>query len=388
MKKLLQSLFVLMLFVSTAMAQNRTVTGTVTSKEDGLPLPGVSVKVKEAPGIGMQTNPQGKFSLNVPSDAKTLVFTYLGHITKEVVITGNVINVILEGDSKVLSEVVIEGAYGTKSTNRTSSVNAQAVSGDDLNTVRGTNVNNALAGKVSGIQVRSQSAAAIGRNTEVRLRGAGGFGSGSGALYVVDGTILPNADDLNLDDVENVSVLQGPAAAALFGTQAANGAIVISTKKGKKSAGSGITVNLGATFENVYVLPEYQNTYAGGSSQNMYKYTWNANQPAEWKALDGKFYHGYNDDASWGPKIEGQEYIPWYAWYPGTDYSYKTTTLTAQPNNIRDFFNTGVALNNTVSFSDGGDNYNIKVTYGNQYTQGLIPNSSLELNLEYIGGGR
>jgi TonB-linked SusC/RagA family outer membrane protein len=385
MKKLVLSLFILFTAYAVTFAQERTVSGTVTSSEDGLPIPGVSVKVKEVPSSGVTTGADGKFSIKVPASGRTLVISSIAFVTKEVAITGSLANVALAPDSKVLNEVVVTGAYGTRQIARSQTTNTQTLSGDKLNTVRSTNVNNALAGKVAGIQVRSQSAAALGRNTTVRLRGAGGFSTGAGALYVVDGTILPNADDVNLDDIEDISVLQGPAAAALLGAQASAGAILITTKKGRPTSGSGITVNIGTTFENAYVLPNYQNSYAGGNSSNLTKYTWSATDPVEWKALDGKYYHNYSDDASWGPRMEGQEYIPWYAWYGGTQYSYKTASLVAQPDNAKDYYETGLVLNNSISYGNGGEmtngrKYNFKMTYGNQYTNGISPNTSLKKN--------
>ncbi|MFI5451716.1 SusC/RagA family TonB-linked outer membrane protein [Pedobacter sp. UC225_61] len=380
MKKLVLSLFILCTLSVAAFAQERTVTGTVTSSEDGLPIPGASVKVKEVPSAGTMTSADGKYSLRVPANGKTLIISYIGFTPKEVAISGGNVNVSLATDPKVLNEVVIEGAYGTKQTARSTSANTQSVSGDKLNTVRSNNINNALAGKVAGIQVRSQSTAALGRNTDVRLRGAGGFGTGNGALYVVDGTILPNADDLNLDDIEDISVLQGPAASALLGSQAAAGAILITTKKGRKGSGSGITVNLGATFEDPYILPNYQNSYAGGAAADLAKYTWKSTDPIEWKALDGKYYHDYSDDASWGPRMVGQEYIPWYAWYGGTKYSYKTASLTPQPDNAKDYYQTGVVLNNTITYGTNGENYNFKMSYGNQYTSGITTGTNLQKN--------
>lgn len=113
----------------------------------------------------------------------------------------------------------------------------------------------------------------------------------------------------------------------------------------------------------------------------MIKYTWKAGDPEEWKALDGKYYHDYSDDASWGPRMVGQEYIPWYAWYGGTKYSYKTAKLTPQPNNSRDFFNTGVTYNNSVSFDKVTDMSSIRVALNNVTVDGLIPNSSLKKNV-------
>jgi TonB-linked SusC/RagA family outer membrane protein len=373
-----------MLFVTQVFAQNRTITGTVTAKEDGLPIPGATVKIKGS-NTGTQTNAAGKFTLSVP-DGATIVISFIGTASQTIVVgQQTTINVALAQSQGQLNEVVVS-AYGIKQSARSTANAAQVVTSTELNTVREPNINNALAGKVAGLQVRSQSAAALGRSTEVRLRGASGLGTGSGAIYVVDGTILPNSDDINLDDVENVTVLQGAAAAALFGAQGANGAIVITTKKAKKTSGLGIDLNLGATFDNVYILPRYQNTYGGGNDPNLEQYIWKAGDPVAWKALSGKYYPDYSDDSSWGPKMVGQEYIPWYAWYPGSQYSYKTALFTPQPNNARDYFNTGITLNNTIAFNKAGDDYNFRMGYGNEYIRGLIPDQDLKkntLNLNY-----
>ncbi|MFD0795210.1 SusC/RagA family TonB-linked outer membrane protein [Mucilaginibacter litoreus] len=380
-KLLLVSLCFLSLFVTQVYAQNRTITGTVTSKDDGLPLPGVSVTV---PGttIGTQTSSTGKYSLAVPATAKSLSFSFVGYERQEVAIGGNVVNAIMGLSASQLSEVVVTGAFNTKQTSRSASYAAQVVKSEALNTVRQPNVNNALAGKVAGVQVRSQSAGALGRSTDVRLRGGTGFGLSQGALYVVDGTILPNSSDINPDDIDNISVLQGPAASAQFGSAGAYGAIVITTKRGRKTKGAGIELNLGANFDNVYILPNYQNSYAGGAAADLMQYHYREGvDPVEWKALDGKYYPDYTDDSSWGPKMVGQEYIPWYAWAPGTKYSFKTANLTAQPDNARDFFRTGVSLNNSVAFTKSADDYNLRMSYNNQYTSGIIPYTDVRKNV-------
>jgi TonB-linked SusC/RagA family outer membrane protein len=373
-----------MLCVTQVFAQNRTITGTVTAKEDGLPIPGATVKIKGS-NEGTQTNAAGKFTLSVPSGA-SIVVSFVGTAPQTIAVgSKTTINVVLAQSQAQLNEVVVS-AYNIKQSARSNSSAAQIVTGNELNTVREPNINNALAGKVAGMQVRSQSAAALGRNTEVRLRGASGLGTGNGAIYVVDGTILPNSDDVNLDDIENITVLKGAAAAALFGSQGAYGAIVITTKKAKKNAGLGIDLNLGATFDNVYILPRYQNTYGGGNDPNLEQYIWKAGDPVAWQALSGKYYPDYSDDSSWGPKMVGQEYIPWYAWYPGSKYSYKTASFTPQPNNAKDYFNTGVTLNNTIALSKAGDDYNFRLGYGNEYIKGLIPDQDLRrntLNLNY-----
>ncbi|GGH09558.1 SusC/RagA family TonB-linked outer membrane protein [Mucilaginibacter phyllosphaerae] len=342
-------------------------------------MPGVSVTVSGTT-IGVQTNVSGKFSLSVPASATKLSFSFIGFARQDVAINGAVVNASLASSASQLSEVVVTGVFGIKQNSRTTSGSAQVVGATQLNTVRQTNINNALAGKVAGLQVRSQSAAALGRNTEVRLRGASGFGSGNGAIYVVDGTILTNADDFNNDDVEDVTVLQGPASSAQFGPQGANGAIVITTKKAKKNGGIGIDLNLGSQFDKAYILPNYQNTYGGGGSADFIQYNWKAGDPTEWQALSGKYYPDYTDDASWGPKMVGQEYIPWYAWYAGTKYSNKTASWTPNPDNARDYYQTGITLNNSVAFNKAGDDYSVKLSYGNQYSRGLIPTSYLLKN--------
>ncbi|MDB5061950.1 MAG: SusC/RagA family TonB-linked outer membrane protein [Mucilaginibacter sp.] len=379
-KLLLTSWCCIMLSINVIYAQNKSVTGKVIAKDDGLPLPGVSVGV---PGttIGTQTSGSGQFTLSVPASAKTLVFSFIGYAAQTVEIGSGPINVALITTSNKLSEVVITGAYGTRQTSRSASYAAQVVKSEQLNTIRQPDVNNALAGKVAGVQVRSQSAAALGRSTNIRLRGATGFGSGNNPLYVVDGTILPNAQDLNNDDVENITVLQGPAASAQFGAQGAYGAIVITTKKGKKIKGIGVELNIGANFDKAYILPNYQNTYAGGASADLMQYHYKAGDPVEWKALDGKFYPDYTDDSSWGPKMVGQEYIPWYAWAPGTQYTGKTANLNPQPNNTKSYFQTGVSLNNSFALTKAGDDYNIRMAYDNQNTTGIMPNTSLNKNV-------
>ncbi|QEC75968.1 SusC/RagA family TonB-linked outer membrane protein [Mucilaginibacter ginsenosidivorax] len=379
-KLLLTALCLVVLFANAVLAQNKTITGTVISKDDGLPLPGVSVRVSGTT-IGTQTGANGQFTLSVPGTAKSLVFSFTGFTSQTVEIGSSPIKVMLAINTNSLSEVIVTGAYGTRQTSRSASYAAQVVKSEALNTIREPNLNDALAGKVAGIQVRSQSAAALGRNTNIRLRGATGFGSGNNPLYVVDGTILPNSDDLSNDDIDNITVLQGPAASAQFGSQGAYGAIVITTKKGKKTSGLGVEINLGANFDKAYILPNYQNTYGGGASADFMQYTYKEGDPEGWKALNGKYYPDYTDDSSWGPKMVGQEYIPWYAWAAGTKYSFKTASWTAQPNNAKDYFQTGIALNNSFAFTKAADNYNIRMSYNNQNTRGILPSSNLNKNV-------
>jgi TonB-linked SusC/RagA family outer membrane protein len=376
MRRFLSLFTMLMLCGVLAFAQSRVVTGKVVDI-DGNPVSFASVKIKGT-NTGVSADANGAYTLKVNPGA-ILVITGASFKETEVPVgTQSVLSTVMEKSGSDLKEVVVTSAFGIKRTARSTSSNVQNLTGDQVNTIRQTNVNNALAGKVAGAQVRSQSVAKLGAETTVRLRGENGLGVGGGALYVVDGTIMPSGADINPDDIEDYSVLQGPAAAALFGPDGANGAVVMTLKKAKKGAkGIGLELNMGVQFDNVYIVPDYQNSYAGGANGDLAMYQWKPGQPAAWKALDGKYYHDYSDDASWGPRMAGQEHIPWYAWYPGHEYSFKTTKRTPQPTNVRDFWETGVTRTTNVAFSKATDALNMRVSYTNLDIKGITPTEYL-----------
>lgn len=217
MRKILMLLVVLILGICTARAQDRTVTGRVTDSS-GNPVPFASVKVQGSKA-GVIADNTGSFSIKVKSGG-VLEVSSAGYSTQTITIgTQNTYTTVLTaGSQSTLAEVIVTGAYNIKRTSRSTSYNAQVVGSEQLNTIRQTNLNNALAGKVAGIQVSGQSSAKLGSTGSVRLRGASGIGTGENVLYVVDGTILPNSSDINMDDIDNVTVLQGPAASAQFGS--------------------------------------------------------------------------------------------------------------------------------------------------------------------------
>ncbi|MDB5232395.1 MAG: SusC/RagA family TonB-linked outer membrane protein [Chitinophagaceae bacterium] len=367
----------LMLCAALAFSQTRVVTGKVTS-EAGTPVPFASITLKGT-NTGTAANQDGNFRISAKS-GDVLVISSQGYGRKEVSVgTGSVVNVSLTSQVADLTEVVVSAGYNTRRTQRSTVSNAQVVTNEQLTTIRQTNLNSALAGKVAGIQVRGQSTAALGRDANIRLRGEAALG-GSSLLYVVDGTVT-NSVDINPDDIEDLTVLNGPSGAAIYGPQAASGVMVITTRRAKKGQkGLGIEVNSGMQWDKLYILPNYQNVYAGGGVGNLIQFTWKAGMPDEWKTLDGKFYHDYTDDASWGPRMVGQEYIPWYSWYPGTKYTGTTTKLLPQPDNGRDFYNTGVTANNNISVGAAGEHYNTRFSYTNVDVKGLIPNSWLKKN--------
>ncbi|RMG31685.1 MAG: SusC/RagA family TonB-linked outer membrane protein, partial [Bacteroidetes bacterium] len=336
--------------------------------------------------VGAYTDENGKFSLEAPEDATALVFSFVGRETKEVPITGEVVNVSLSEQAYVLDEVIVT-ALNINREKRSLGYAAQEVSGDKASVVRDQNLVSALAGKVAGVQVSSATGAGLGGSANIRIRGANSLTGGS-PLFVVDGTPISNANfsdsyrgndygniaqDINMDDVESITVLKGPAATALYGNRAASGVILVTTKKGTRRQGIGVDFNSSVSFDNVYIMPDYQNEYAGGYTQ-------------EWETaidpVDGREYKvlRFSADESWGPKIDGTLYRPWWTWYPGTPDYGKEVPLTAHPDNVRNFYETGVTFNNNVSFAGGNENTSFRLSYTNVDQTGVFPNSSLKRN--------
>lgn len=247
MKKLLQSLFILLFIASSAIAQDRTISGTVTGKEDGLPLPGVSVRIKGATG-GTTTGADGRFSLRVTSSASTLEISSVGYVTQSISITGkNSVNVSLVSDAQSLTDVVVIG-YGTASKKDVIGSIAK-VSGESLQNIPAPSFDRALAGKATGVQVITPSGL-LGQAPQVRIRGINSITSGASPLYVVDGIPVISGDvggftsvnalaDINSNDIESIEVLKDGAATAIYGSRAANGVVLITTKRGK----SGVQFN-------------------------------------------------------------------------------------------------------------------------------------------------
>ena len=254
MKKLLQSLFILLFVASSAMAQNRTIAGTVTSKEDGLPVPGVSVKVKGT-NIGVSTGANGKFSLSVPSNVKTLEISSIGFESQTVNLgTSNVINVSLAQDSKTLSEVMVV-AYGTQK--KEAIVGSVATIGtEDIEKRTVTNATQLLAGSTPGITTTAgngQPGAGVG----IRLRGFGSFAASSSPLIILDGAQYDGSiGDINVNDIDNLSILKDASSSALYGSRAANGVILITTKKGKSMGGGQLSASVNQGFSK-RGTPEY-----------------------------------------------------------------------------------------------------------------------------------
>ncbi|MFC4211878.1 SusC/RagA family TonB-linked outer membrane protein [Pedobacter lithocola] len=268
MKKLLQSLFILMFIAFGAKAQERTVTGTVTSQEDGLPVPGATVRVKEIPNLGAQTTANGKFSLSVPSNGKTLIITFLGYGSKEFKIpANNVVNAALASDVTSLNEVVVT-AGGVAIKRREQGNQSTTVKAEELTQGKAFNVASALTGKVAGLQVNAVSSG-VNPNIRLVLRGNRSLLGNNQALVVLDNVIVPTdvLGNLNPEDIENIEVLNGAGAAALYGSDASNGALIIQTKKGKRGS-STINVSHTTNIEQVSFLPKLQERFGSGTGND------------------------------------------------------------------------------------------------------------------------
>lgn len=232
-KKIFSVMLTLVLGMSMAFAQTRTVTGTVTSAEDGQPVIGASVFVKGATNVGVVTDLDGKFVLNgVPTSATTLVVSSIGMISKEVPVAA-VVNVVLDADSEVLEEAVVTIAYGAAKKSTLTGAISQ-VNSESIQTRPASNVATVLEGSVSGVQVNS-TYGAPGDDPSIRIRGFGTINGDASPLYVLDGVPFSgNVSDLNPADIESITVLKDAASAALYGNRASNGVILITSKKGSQ----------------------------------------------------------------------------------------------------------------------------------------------------------
>lgn len=343
--------FMLFCFETISFAQNRIVTGIVTS-EQGQPMSGVSVKNLRTMS-GAATNAEGLFSIRAESD-DVLEFSFVGYESQSVKVSSEErINILLKPGALTLSNVVVT-ALGIQRQARTLTYSTQKVNGEQLNEVRSANIANSLNGKIAGMVVTSNPYGP-GSAAKILLRGNRSIGADNGALIVVDGVIVDNntrgsnsdgISGINPDDVESVNVLKGSAASALYGTTGANGVVIITTKSGKSGKLS-VNINSGITNESPLLSPRLQNEYAQGNG--------------------GIF--GANSPNSWGPKITGQQV---------TDWTGKQTTLAAQPDNIKGFFKNVLSVNNAIAVSGGTDITQTYFSYANLYNEGIVPLNKLK----------
>ncbi|MBC6999181.1 SusC/RagA family TonB-linked outer membrane protein [Cytophaga sp. FL35] len=346
--------FVLFLGSLPAIAQSKTVSGTVTATSDGFPLPGVNVLV-QGTTTGTQTDFDGNYTIEA-SEGDILVFSYLGMKSKNVTVGANSsIDISMEEDASQLDEVVVT-ALGITKQKKSLSYATQDVSTEELTQARSTNVLDGLSGKVAGISI-TRGSSGVGSSSRVLLRGNRSITGNSAPIYVVDGAIL-NGDISNIspDDIEDISVLKGANAAALYGSRAANGAIIVTTKSGK-GLDEGVTASLNftTTVEDAILLTDYQNEYGQGS---------------------GGVYSP-NATTSWGPRFDGSQVAHWSN-DPNYSLNGQTYAYEAQPNNVKDFFRTGTTLNTNMSINVSKENSNTFISYTYTDASGIIKSNDLE----------
>ncbi|OKS85757.1 SusC/RagA family TonB-linked outer membrane protein [Mucilaginibacter polytrichastri] len=376
MKRLLTTLLVFCVY-SNIYAQNKTVTGTVISKDDNQPLPGVSVKVEGSRTIGTQTGVDGKFKLAVPANA-VLVFTFIGYTEQKLPVADQSnIKVMLESESKALNEVVVT-SFGIQRDRKSLGYGVSQLKAEDIRKAPVADITNALAGKVAGVQV-SGTGGGFG-SSNVTIRGFSSISGSNQPLYVVDGVPIDNGggsnsvnqgiasssrvSDINPEDIESMSILKGAAATVLYGSRAASGAILITTKKGKKGTKSQVTFVSNTAIGTVNRFPDYQNEYAQGD-KGIYG---TAAAPNSWVART----------TSWGPRIAGQTV---------KNILGQDVTLQAYPDNVKDILQHDLQLDNTLTMSGASDVYNYRVSYGNNYERGLVPGNVLKKNTFSLNAG-
>ncbi len=374
MKKL-SLVFALIFFSASLALAQRTISGVVAD-EQGEPLYGASVLVTGTT-VGTTTDFDGKYSINVPTSATSIEISYTGFTTQEVPIgASNVIDVTLAEGIQITDIVVT--ALGVSKDEKAIGYAVQQVSGDELTAARESNIVNSLNGKIAGVQI-TNSSGAVGASSRIVLRGASSIVGNNEPLFVVDGIPIDNTSygssdasggfdapsgiaDINPDDIESMSVLKGPSAAALYGIRAANGVILITTKKGSNNKGLGISFNANVSYETPLRLPSFQNSYGGGGNQNNYQW------------VDGSTGSGGVDE-SWGPALDaGLNFVQFDSYKNGG----KPSPWVSHPNNIRDFYDIGVTQNYGLSFSGGTENVSYRLSMGNQKQKGMVPNTSIE----------
>ena len=381
--KQLNVVLVFMLLLVTAIpaiSQKRTVTGKI-SDANGKPLPFVNVTIKGSSG-GTTSNSDGVYSIAVSQGSNTLVFSFVGYKLNEINVSNRTtVDVTMQEDAGELGGVVVT-ALGIERKSKALQYSITQVSGENLTQAREINVGNALEGRVAGVNV-SKTASGPGGSTRVVIRGAKTLGSTlNQPLYVVDGVPIDNSNQgqagiwggadqgdalnsINPDDIASISVLKGASAAALYGSRAANGVILITTKKGTGRKGLGIEFNSNYVVETVQNLTDFQHTNGNGGLVG----TTLENQVAKKAESIDEHWNNWWTGNGWGPRLDGSDVVQ----FDGVTrpYSYKG-------DNWDRFYETGHALTNTIALSGGSETQNFRLSLADLRSDGVFPNSGFD----------
>jgi TonB-linked SusC/RagA family outer membrane protein len=351
-----------------ALSYAQSIDGVVQSAATGTPLPNVSIQANNGQASAVSKE-DGTFHLT-NGEGKTITFSAIGYETVEMTADSLQVNsrVLLTPAANSLETVVVT-ALGISREKKSLGYATQEIKYEDISQAKETNIVNALAGKIAGVRI-TNTQGDMG-SSRIVIRGETSISGNNQPLFIVDGVPVDNSQllgtaasrdfrnaisDINAEDIEDISVLKGPNAAALYGSRAAHGVILITTKSGKGQKGVGITVNSNTTFSNLLLLPDYQNTFGQGAD-------------GKFSYVDGKG-GGVNDgtDESWGPRLDGQLIPQFYS-------NGEPVPFVAHPNNVRDYFRTGVTFSNGISLAGATDKSDFRLSFNNEKQSGVIPNS-------------
>ncbi|HET7274491.1 MAG TPA: SusC/RagA family TonB-linked outer membrane protein [Longimicrobiaceae bacterium] len=366
-----------------------TIQGTVVDATTQAPLSSVQVSVRNS-ALGTLTDDQGRFQIvNVPAGEHFVRAQLIGFGADEervVVSAGSAATVTLALTQTAIEvEGLVVTALGIERAERSLTTSVEEVNAEDLTEAREPNLVTALTGKVAGVTITNSNTP--GGSSRIVIRGANSLTGNNQPLFVIDGVPVSNAagsggttgynaidygnviQDINPDDIESLSVLKGPNAAALYGSRAANGAILITTKNGRRASGTAINASTNVSFETPLKLPTYQNKYGQGAF-------------GEYSYLDGRG-NGVNDgtDESWGPRLDNGLMIPQFF------SNGEAVPWVSHPDNVRNFFDTGRTVNTSASFATNSDNSNVRFSISRMDQEGMYPSFELERTNVALSGG-
>lgn len=373
MQRLLKWLLPALLLVQTGTAFAQQVSGTIRASQDQQPLVGVTVLVKGTTR-GTVSGADGHYTVAAKA-GDVLRFSFIGFKAVEIPVgAATVVDVALESEDAALQEVVVT-ALGITKEKKSLGYAVQELKSKDISEAREGNLVNALSGKIAGVNI-TNSQGNMG-SSRIVIRGETSIAGNNQPLFVVDGIPVDNTQlgigsgrdfanaiaDVNPDDIESISVLKGPNAAALYGSRASNGVILIKTKSGKSAArkGLGVTLNASHTIEDLLVLPDYQNVFGQGTG-GLFSYK------------DGKG-GGLNDgtDESWGPRMDGRLLPQFFS-------KGEAVPFVAHPDNVKNFFVKGHTTNLGLSVAGSDDKFDYRFSFNNSKQTGVIPNTGITKN--------
>lgn len=352
-KKILITTVFFLWICSIAMAQQ--ISGTIISSEDHMGIPGVNVLLKGTLK-GTITDIDGKFSLQA-NKGDTLTISFVGMESQQVIV-GDRLNydITLYPQSETINDVIVT-ALGLKREEKALGYAVQNIKGDEVSKVKELDVVNALSGKVAGVSIIQADGAIGGGGSRIVIRGESSLAGNNDPLFIING-VEGSANDVAPDDIESISVLKGPAAAALYGAKAGGGVVIITSKTGKGTDGLTVEINSNSTFQSPLVLPKYQNKFGMGES-------------GEYSYYDGNGRGTFDDTRyNWGPEFDGEPRAQFTGNNPWVAY----------PNNVKDFYETGHIYINNISLSQASEKSNMRFSYTNTDQKGIMPNTGLTKN--------